>query len=284
MQRLIVGVDGSTGSHHALEWAASIAVCGHCELELLQVVTPHQAPTGDAASQLLERWRHALPSRCASRTVVMAGEPVDTLAKAAEEADADLLVLGSRGAGGFAGLHVGSVLRHLAAHTTVPLAVVPPTAELGVRSLVVGADDSPASGDALRFAIVLAGCLGAPITAAFGCHPGVAGPERGDPRRWKRTAEEHLRRWAAPVEAAGIRLRVRVEADPSVHPPAAVRYALQEAPGSVAVCGTQGQHGIDALALGGARGAPLELVRRTHHAVVLVPPSERAGTTVSGTP
>ena len=55
--------------------------------------------------------------------------PPEVLLEAAEAEHADLLVVGNRGAGGLAGLHVGSVAHHLAHHTGRPLAIVPsPTA------------------------------------------------------------------------------------------------------------------------------------------------------------
>jgi nucleotide-binding universal stress UspA family protein len=59
------------------------------------------------------------------RVEVDDGDPVDVLLPMSEREHADLLVVGTRGAGGFAGLHLGNVAHHLAHHATRPLAIVP---------------------------------------------------------------------------------------------------------------------------------------------------------------
>lgn len=59
----------------------------------------------------------------AVQTVAVEGQPVAVLVEEAE--DADLLVVGSRGHGGFASLLLGSVSHQVAHHSRVPVAVVP---------------------------------------------------------------------------------------------------------------------------------------------------------------
>jgi len=53
------------------------------------------------------------------------GDPVDVLLKLAAEVEANLIVVGSRGNGGFAGLSVGSVAAETAAHASCPVVVIP---------------------------------------------------------------------------------------------------------------------------------------------------------------
>ncbi len=78
--------------------------------------------------------------------------PATALLAAAE--DADLLVVGTRGRGGFAGLLLGSVSQRCLTHAPCPVAVVPPTSDGDHTSgrIVVGVDGSPASYDALTWA------------------------------------------------------------------------------------------------------------------------------------
>ncbi len=56
---------------------------------------------------------------------VVEGTPAPTLLEAAE--GADLLVVGSRGRGGFTGLLLGSVSQQCALHAPCPLVIVPPS-------------------------------------------------------------------------------------------------------------------------------------------------------------
>ena len=141
MSGIIVGIDGSSHSARALEWALNEAANRHAPLTVLTVHsvavtgwsgTPMLAPgdaeeqekarlaaeemTLKAASQLGE----AQPASVTVRAII--GFPAEELVKAS--GDADLLVVGSRGAGGFARLIVGSVSDQVARYAHCPVAVV----------------------------------------------------------------------------------------------------------------------------------------------------------------
>jgi len=66
--------------------------------------------------------------------------------------EADLVVIGSRGHGGFRGLLLGSVGAQVAAHAVCPIAVIRGTAPEAAAKVVVGIDGSPAAEAALAFA------------------------------------------------------------------------------------------------------------------------------------
>ncbi len=142
MPGIIVGVDGSGHSQRALEWAMKEAALRHAPLTVLTV---HQAIRGyfggvstfpeDAA--LTEKARVATQaeadkvlatlgdSRPESVTVkAVNGFPVEELISAGK--DADMIVLGSRGAGGFDRLMLGSVTSQVAHHAAVPVVIVRP--------------------------------------------------------------------------------------------------------------------------------------------------------------
>jgi nucleotide-binding universal stress UspA family protein len=82
--------------------------------------------------------------------VLTVGSPSSALLDASRSAD--LVVVGSRGHGGFTGLLLGSVGAQVAAHAECPVVVIRQPALPGASSIVVGIDGSPAAEAALRFA------------------------------------------------------------------------------------------------------------------------------------
>jgi nucleotide-binding universal stress UspA family protein len=142
MPGIIVGIDGSDHSRHALEWAIREAAIRHTPLTVLTV---HQAVAGHwggpvpylGDANLAEQAREMAQeetdntlekvdsgSRPSSVTVrAVTGLPDEALLQAA--ADADLLVVGSRGAGGFKRLLMGSVSTQVTHHARCPVVVIP---------------------------------------------------------------------------------------------------------------------------------------------------------------
>jgi nucleotide-binding universal stress UspA family protein len=106
--KIVVGVDASPGALRALAWAADEA---RMRLASLQVVHAYQAQA--LAAPLYFPSQEALPG----------GALVEL------SADADLLVVGSRGRGGFTSLLLGSVSHAAVLHAPCPVVVIPPGAE-----------------------------------------------------------------------------------------------------------------------------------------------------------
>ncbi|MFF0209454.1 universal stress protein [Streptomyces althioticus] len=138
--RIVVGVDGSPSSLEALRWAArQAALTGGSVLALTSWDYPqyHGAlgwlpPSSGDEEGLEARAREDL-TRCVEETLgahpsvdvleeVRYGTPASVLLRAAR--DASLLVVGSRGLGGFAGLLLGSVAQHCVQHAACPVVVV----------------------------------------------------------------------------------------------------------------------------------------------------------------
>jgi nucleotide-binding universal stress UspA family protein len=135
-RRIIVGVDGSESSLRALEWAARQA-----ELTgwLLEVITTWEWPTSYG-------WAFPLPSDYSPKvdaqtlvdgvvtklreshpkldvtTAVVEGHPAPVLIDASRMAE--LLVVGSRGHGEFAGMLLGSVSEHCVTNAHCPVVVI----------------------------------------------------------------------------------------------------------------------------------------------------------------
>jgi nucleotide-binding universal stress UspA family protein len=142
MPGIVVGVDGSHHSTKALEWALKEAVVQHASVTVLTVhLVPASPWTGNpvlmggdpeaqekalkAAEELTAKVVSELgeskPESVHVRAVT--GFPSNELIHASR--DADLLVVGSRGAGGFAKLMVGSVSSQVVEHAHCPVVVVP---------------------------------------------------------------------------------------------------------------------------------------------------------------
>ena len=136
---IVVGVDGSPGSRKALTWAAAEASQHGADLVVLNVWEHTLLPPAGSVS-VSERYVPD-PSQRTSDDLVQVikeelGEDPPVLVKPAvkqgrpakvlieESENADLLVVGQRGHGGFAGLVLGSVSQHVAAYAKCSVAVV----------------------------------------------------------------------------------------------------------------------------------------------------------------
>lgn len=274
MQRIVVGVDGSTPSRRALHWAADVA--GRATLELVAVmvlgsIDDGVGTVGDPAlecSRQLEQWCAVLPARCVHReTVVAHGDPASVLLEEAAQRESALLVVASRGAGEVAGLHVGTVVHRLAHRATIPLAIVGPTAMVSTSRLVVGHHPRNGNAAALAFTAELARRMAIPVTAVYTFDPHSGADMDADVEMWHQRARDEVHAWSAPIEEAGVHVDCYVDRAREVDPVAALEYALLDDPGAVAVVGVRDNDGW------GAARIPLGLVRHSHHAVILVPGS-----------
>jgi nucleotide-binding universal stress UspA family protein len=142
MPGIVVGIDGSPNSERALDWAMREAAAVHAPLTVLTV---HEVAksywgdipvTGPADPPLLEKLRQAaeeMTRRSASQlgeakpasvnVRAVSGFVVRELVDASQ--DADLVVVGSRGGGGFSRLLLGSVSNEVVQHSACPVVVVP---------------------------------------------------------------------------------------------------------------------------------------------------------------
>ena len=136
---IVVGVDGSPNSRTALTWAAAEAAEHNADLVVVNVWEHTLLPPSGSVS-VSERYVPDPSQRTADdllgiikevlgedppvlvRPRVKQGNPSEVLIE--ESADADLLVVGTRGHGGFAGLVLGSVSQHVAAYAKCPVTVV----------------------------------------------------------------------------------------------------------------------------------------------------------------
>ena len=268
---VVVGVDGSEPSFAALDWAVAEAMDRRARLRVVHSYSwplyreqfgalPHGPEEGglrDAAEQVLagavQRVRETAPALPVDG-VLQTGPASRRLL--AETANAQLLVVGSRGLGGFAGLLLGSVSGQVAAHAQCPVVVV--RSFTGVAGqwrgrIVVGVEDIDNSADVVEFAmdeavrldagLVIAHCMPPPVMVTA-----LPGPAMGfDDTELVESAEhrfvEAVARWADK------RPEVPVSPHFSRRPPA---WLLTEVSTSarLVVVGSRGRGGFAGLLLG----------------------------------
>ncbi|MFI6417425.1 universal stress protein [Streptomyces sp. NPDC050842] len=137
-RRVVVGVDGSPASHEALRWAvrharligATVDAVGAYDLP---GAAGWSAPAVDAEFDASEA-RQALTDEIGKvlagvddvplKEHLVRGNPATALIKASD--GAEVLVVGSRGRGGFASLLLGSVSQQCATHASCPVVIVRP--------------------------------------------------------------------------------------------------------------------------------------------------------------
>ncbi|GAA4202558.1 universal stress protein [Actinocatenispora rupis] len=261
-----VGVDGSPASQVAVGWAADEARLRRLPLRLLHVV---DWPVQDAAArsvagvEVLQQLRtegrrilddrydyvRALSPELSVSAYLYDGNPAHRLV--AESAEADLVVLGRRGLGGFRGLLLGSVSTQVSAHAYAPVLVVPPgTSALHTSParIVVGVDGSPGATYAVECAFAEAAMRRVPLLAVQVWQPMPYEPHPGG-----RVIGEAVAPWREKYPA------VEVEERLVTGPPAAALLALLDAE-SLVVAGSRGRGGFRGLLLGSVGQALL------HHA------------------
>ncbi|KUP97623.1 universal stress protein [Thermobifida cellulosilytica] len=290
-----VGVDGSDSSRYALEWSAQEARLRGLGLRIVTAVeipdpqdpftgavTPvdvEESPLfrdGQSLLEYAEKWIGQLYPELETRTRLVLRRPAEALLETAEEPGTAVVVVGSRGRGSLMSAFAGSVGVELAAHSPVPVVVLPKQHETapGARERVVlGVDGSPASRNAVGFAFaeaerrgttLVAVCAWQPVTA-FALTMGPLPPEVFDEEPLaaaaRETVEEALaehreRHPGVPVDIRTVR----------AHPAAALLEAAT--PADLIVVGSRGRGGFTGLLLGsvsqsvlhGARG-PVAVVR-----------------------
>ena len=132
---VVVGVDGSPSSKNALRWAIwhadqnegrIVAVRAWDVPGLYAWDVPGPEQFAQQTSMALEETINEVTSQPPVQIShdVIQGQPVEALLNAAENVNADLLVVGNRGHGGFAGALLGSVSQSVLHHSSVPVEIV----------------------------------------------------------------------------------------------------------------------------------------------------------------
>lgn len=181
-RRVIVGIDDSKYAEHAATWAAGFAADLGAALHLVHVIkldgvgslftslsyAEYQRAVAHDAQALVDRLQAHLTADHPKLRVtsgLSSGDPAQVLI--AQTRPTDVLVVGTRGHGGFAGLLLGSVGLRLATHSTCPVVLVPDESrDQGdpAGEIILGVEAGQ-GGQAADFAFGVAERLAAPVRA-----------------------------------------------------------------------------------------------------------------------
>jgi nucleotide-binding universal stress UspA family protein len=176
---VVVGVDGSEESLRAVEWAALEAKRHSSPLRI--VSAPALVPrihAYDASPQAIANALRGIAARALDAAItrseeVAPGLPITTgllsgppaLAVAECGPEASMLVVGARGAGGFAAMALGSLSRYVASRAPCPVVVVREESMAVHREIAVGIRDPQDTTQTLAFAFEEAAMRGADLVA-----------------------------------------------------------------------------------------------------------------------
>lgn len=287
---IVVGVDGSASAIDATRWAAAEAARRGTRLVLVHSYAAFShgprrggatAAFGEAVRDQGRQWLDATAEAALEvapavdvHTELVEGGAAEQLV--GRSATAELVVLGSRGLGGFTGLLVGSIAVAVSTHALCPVVVVREgKVKPADAPVVVGVDGSATSEAALEFAFRAAELCGAPLVAV---------------RVWADSLVDATKRTvqvAAAVEEIEAEerrlLAEEVDALAKDHPGVPVRQELvrggavrvlteQSATAQLVVVGTRGLGGFRGLLLGSTSQS---LIYNAQSAVAVVPPDHQ---------
>jgi len=275
MNEFVVGVDGSDHSRMALQWAAATADAAGIPVRAVQswehprsAALPF-APSLSSTEEMEEQAQQSitaivtdtLGSSTAVTAGVLRGPPAGALLQ--RVTPDSVLVLGSRGLGGFAGLLLGSVSQECVEYASCPVVVVRTEHPVSAGDVIlVGTDSSEGAQRALTWARALAGATGASLRAVYAWRATVAERPPRIGERLRSQAADAVEEWTQQV---GDDIESdEIEGDPrEVLVKAAERFAP-----ALTVVGRRGAGGLRSMRLGSTAN---HLVRHSATNVAVVP-------------
>jgi len=273
------GVDGSEESLRALEWAAREACRHGAPLRIVSApAMPPRMYAYDPAPPGVAKVLGSVPRRALGEAITRVREVAPDLQVDAElltgppaitvtgsGSGALLLVVGARGAGGFAAMLLGSVSRYAAMHASCPVVVVREETGVVHREVVAGIRDPHDATATLPFAFEEAALRGATLVAVHAWHWSPADPgtaSAGAAADVSRNLAETLRAWREKYPAVPVREDV-------VHGHPARVLASYTARADLVVIGRHGGHDT-----GPAIGAVQHAVLNHAHGPVAIVPAK----------
>lgn len=202
MRLVLVGDDGSDAAARAVAWAKLFAAERSATVVAVRVGSGTEHDSGEPELE---------------RIAVSDRYPAVALMEVAADRDADLIVLGRRGAGGFPSLPIGTTAHVVAGSSRRPVAIIPPSHRPEsplVSRVVVGVDRLPGSRAALAWSARAFPTAYFSAVHALDLAPVFAQVELDDPKAYDRAYESAVasmrEQWCGPLIEAGVRFETDV--------------------------------------------------------------------------
>jgi nucleotide-binding universal stress UspA family protein len=284
MTSVLIGVDGSEDSRTALRWAAVVADALGLPLRALwawqypadallsvgNIELPSPARSDELIeAQLTHLVEEVLEDKAADVSLEVGRGPAAAALLGAAEHGLAMVVVGSRGLGGFKGLLLGSVSRQLAEHAPCPVTIVRHTAPVPpvrLETIVAGTDGSEDAARGLRYAADVAAKARAELVIAHATGPGdVVHPWGVQPQVDLDVRRERVEEWCAPLRATGVDYEVvLVEGDART----ALLDLARDRSADLLVIGSRGHGPVGRLLLG---SVATSLAQHSELPVTIVP-------------
>lgn len=272
-EHVLVGFDGSTAARSAVHYGAREALRRGCDLRIVHafgwqvLLPPFHAPYDEhdrgpraAMLDLLAQIAHEVRGdhpRLSVTTRLVDGSPGAVLVDASR--DAQLLVVGHRGLGGFAGLLVGSVAGQAAEHARCPVVVVRGDYPPRDAPIVLGTDGSPGANRAAEVAFAQAQLHDVELIVAH--HQSTrtspaSSLATGNPRFWATVGDPAAGAYGVGTRYPDVKYRTEVVPGDSVAT-ALITIARRTCAGLLVV-GSRGRGGFRGLVMGSTSRSLIE--------------------------
>jgi len=268
---VLVGLDGSAHSAATLGFAADMASALGTDAITLHCRTNRSGSPLVGVEDLdvaAPEWSRVFQEHGVSnRMIVMTGDPRHAMVDRAKSERAEMVVVGSRGSGGFRGLKLGGTADHVLHHVECPVAIVPGIGgrvEDGVA--VVGVDGTSANRVAAEWAIKVAEAAGEKVEAVFVHDPMADSYPHPMVDNWHYHGQEATEKMVNELdESTDVVIDLR---DIAGHVVTALDAVANSNDAAYIVVGAKGRGSAGGRLLG---RTALQLVHHAHRPVVVVP-------------
>jgi nucleotide-binding universal stress UspA family protein len=276
IREIVVGIDGSNESRAALRWAFDLAAAVPVQLRVVQAWSysrlsvvpgtaepaPREEMDSRTAKDLAETVEDTLGSVPPNvRLHVVRGLATEALLR--EVGPDSVLVVGTRGMGGFKGMLVGSVSRACIEHAPCPVVIMRDHRPVGSGVILVGIDGSRGAVRALTWAGLLAQLMAARVSVIHAWETKSAEVRPRLHRRLEATAQTTVERWVVDAGTGGEAIAIEGDARAKL-----VEFA-ERLKADLIVVGRRGTSSLTGIATGGVTSY---LVSNSPIPVAVLPP------------